>query len=49
MIILKYSKDLSSDEFTSESLKELNEVVEAEEWINQHYFMLYCQKGGLEQ
>lgn len=45
MIILKYSKDLSSDEFTSESLKELNEVVEAEEWINQHYFMLYYQKA----
>ena len=45
MIILKYSKDLSSGEFTSKSLKELNEVVGAEEWINQHYFMLYCQKG----
>ena len=45
MIILKYSKDLSNDEFVSESLKELDEVVGADEWINQHYFMLYCQKG----
>lgn len=45
MITLKYSKELLTDEFTSESLKELDAVVGANKWINKHYFMLYHIKG----
>ena len=45
MIKLEYSKMLMKEEFKSDILKELDEVIGAKEWIQKHYFLLYCVKG----